>query len=123
MYNPNMADSNSDKLVGVVGDHIVATPGICGGRPRINGHRITVQNIAIWHERGGLTPDEIVADHPGITLADVHAALAYYWDHVEEIRADIQAAEKLAEELGSRSTSLVEEKLRQHGGEGDSVSP
>jgi len=30
---------------------IVQTPGLCGGKPRIDGHRITVQNIAIWHDR------------------------------------------------------------------------
>ncbi len=110
-----------DKMLPVIGEHIVTTAGVCGGKPRIAGHRITVQNVAIWHERGGLTPDEIVAEHPGITLADVHAALAYYWDHVEEVRADIGAGEKIAQELRSQSPSLVEEKLRQRNADGDSV--
>jgi len=38
---------------------IVQTPGVCGGKPRIDGHRITVQNVAIWHERLGRSADEI----------------------------------------------------------------
>ncbi len=41
-------------------EHIVVTPDVAGGKPRISGHRITVQNIVIWHERMGLSADEIV---------------------------------------------------------------
>lgn len=57
--------------------HIEITPGIAGGKPRIAGHRITVQNIVIWHERMGMSVDEIATEYD-LTLADVHAALAYY---------------------------------------------
>jgi uncharacterized protein (DUF433 family) len=76
-------------------EHIEVTPGVCGGKPRIKGHRIKVQHVAIWHERIGLSPDEIVSQHPGLTLADVYAALAYYWDHREQIEADKELAAKL----------------------------
>jgi uncharacterized protein (DUF433 family) len=41
---------------------IVSTPGVCGGRPRIDGHRIQVEDVAIWHERMGMSPDEIVSE-------------------------------------------------------------
>lgn len=109
-----MADIASDKTIPVIGEHIVMTPGICGGRPRIAGHRITVQNVAVWHERGGLTPDEIVAQHPGISLADVHAALAYFWDHADELRESIAADEALADQLRGQSPSLLQEKLGQN---------
>jgi uncharacterized protein (DUF433 family) len=51
--------------------HIVRTPGICGGKPRIDGHRIKVEHIAICHERMGMSPDEIVTCHPTINLAQV----------------------------------------------------
>src|SRR2546421_12085220 len=78
-------------------EHIEITPGVCGGKPRIKGHRIKVQHVVVWHERMGLTPDEIVSQHPGITLADVHAALVYYWDHREQIEADIKEGRELAE--------------------------
>ena len=59
----------------VLDQHIEITPGIAGGKPRVAGHRITVQNIAIWHERMGKEADEIAAEYD-VTLADVYAALA-----------------------------------------------
>src|SRR5580692_11469760 len=62
---------------------IVTTPGVCGGRPRIDGHRVTVEDVAIWHERMGMSPDEIVSAHPSITLSDIHAALGYYYENRE----------------------------------------
>ncbi|WLT37387.1 DUF433 domain-containing protein [Synechocystis sp. B12] len=80
-------------------NHIEITPGTCGGKPRIAGHRITVQDIVIWHERMGLSPDEIVYHHPSITLADVYAALSYYHDHLEEIRQGIIDDKIFAEEM------------------------
>ena len=52
--------------------HIEITPGICGGKPRIAGHRIRVQDIAIWHEKMGLTADDISADY-SLSLADIYS--------------------------------------------------
>src|SRR5262245_3860413 len=66
----------------------VSTPGVCGGRPRIDGHRIRVEDVAIWHERMGMSPYQIVSEFPSLTLADVHAALAYYYGNRERIDAD-----------------------------------
>jgi uncharacterized protein (DUF433 family) len=105
---------------------IVSTPGTCGGRPRIDGHRITVEDIAIWHERMGMSPDEIVSGHPSITLSDVHAALAYYFDHRERIDSDIRERERFVDEMKAKATpSLVQEKLRQRkpNAADDTVSP
>jgi uncharacterized protein (DUF433 family) len=93
---------------------IVSTPGICGGRPRIDGHRIQVEDVAIWHERMGMSPDQIVSEYPSITLADVHAALAYYYENRERVDADIESSKKYAEEMRSKAgPSRLEEKLRQ----------
>ena len=50
-------------------DHIEITPGICSGKPRIVGHRITVAHIAIWHERMGKCADEIATEYD-LTLAE-----------------------------------------------------
>nr|WP_228020091.1 DUF433 domain-containing protein [Sphaerospermopsis sp. LEGE 08334] len=47
-------------MTAVITNHIEITPGICGGKPRIAGHRIKVQNIVIWYERMRMSPDEIV---------------------------------------------------------------
>src|SRR5215813_15141246 len=92
-------------------EHIVATPGTCGGKPRIAGHRIRVQDIALWHERLGYSVAEIVAHYPQLTLAEVHAALAYYYDHQEEIQDDIAQAEALVERMKREIPSKLQEKL------------
>ena len=105
---------------------IVSTPGICGGRPRIDGHRIQVEDVAIWHERMGMRPEEIVAEYPSLTLAEVHAALAYYYDNRERIDADIEDAKRYAEEMKAKSgPSLLQEKLRRRNADAtdDSLPP
>jgi uncharacterized protein (DUF433 family) len=60
--------------------HREITPDVCGGPPRVSGHRIAVEDIAIWHERLGRSVDEIATEN-GLTLAEIHAALSYYHDH------------------------------------------
>ncbi len=79
--------------------HIECTPGICGGKPRIAGHRIRVQDIYVCHELKGLSPDEILQTYPTITLADVHAAMTYYWDHREEIDRQMKEDEEFVVSL------------------------
>jgi len=59
-----------------------------GPRPVVQGTDIKVSQIASEHEHLGMTPDEIVEAHPNLTLADVHAALAYHYDHTELIRQE-----------------------------------
>jgi uncharacterized protein (DUF433 family) len=86
------------KMQTVLNQHIDITPGVAGGKPRIAGHRITVQNIVVWHERMGLGADEIATEH-GLTLSDVYAALAYYYDHHAEIDEFIHADEEFVAEL------------------------
>lgn len=92
-------------------EHIVKTPGICGGRARIAGHRIRVLDIVVWNQMRGYSPDEIVAMFPGISLADVHAALAYYFDNRSEIDAEFAGDEKAAKELLAKHPSKISGKL------------
>jgi len=80
-------------------EHIVKNEGICGGQPRIAGTRIKVQHIVLEYERLGWTPDQICGAHPGLTLADVHAAITYYYDHRDEIDNAIQRDEKFVNRL------------------------
>jgi uncharacterized protein (DUF433 family) len=86
---------STDKAYG----YIVKTPGVCGGKPRVDGTRIRVQDIVINHEELGMSPDEICDALPPLTLAQVYAALAYYFDHRQEILTEIEEAEKSAEEF------------------------
>ncbi len=90
----------------VVTQHVVITPGVVGGKPRIAGRRITVQQIAFWHERLGLSADEIASAYD-LTLGDVYAALAYYHDHSPTIDAAMREDEALVEELRRRVPSRL----------------
>jgi len=92
--------------------YIEVTPGIAGGNPRIAGHRITVQDIAIWHERLGKSPDEIAAEYD-LTLAAVYAALAYYFDHRADIDRTIEEGQAFAEALRQRTPSKLLRKLQE----------
>ena len=95
-----------------VESRITRTAGICGGRACIAGHRVRVLDIVVWHEHQGMTPDEIVTHIPTITLGDVHAALAYYFDHVDEIQLEMRAEREFAEEFRRMHSSTVAAKLR-----------
>lgn len=76
-----------------------------------------MQNIVIWHERMGRSADEIATEY-GLSLADVYAALAYYFDHRDAIDASIREGEAFAEALRARTPSKLRQKLEatsQHG--------
>ena len=81
--------------------HIEKTDGVRAGKPCTTGTRIAVVDVAIAHGQG-YTPEEIkslFSSRP-LTLAEVHAALAYHYDHPEELeeylRRSGQAEEKIA---------------------------
>src|SRR4051794_8881430 len=100
----------------VITQHIAKTPGVCGGRACIAGHRIRVLDIVVWHEKRGFSPDEIVDLFPGITLADVYAALAYYFDNREEIEADFRAESQAADWVSANVPSKIPAELRERRG-------
>lgn len=81
--------------------HIEKTDGVRAGKPCIAGTRIAVVDVAIAHGRG-YTPEEIqnlFSSRP-LKLAEIHAALAYHYDHPEELedylRRSGQAEEQIA---------------------------
>src|SRR5882724_5453358 len=75
-----------------IGTLIERSPEIRKGRPCIAGTGVTVRRIAGWHNLG-LAPEEIAAKIEHLTLAQIHAALAYYHANREEIDSDIAAEE------------------------------
>ena len=93
-------------------EHIEITPGVCGGKPRIAGTRIRVQDIYVWHELQGQSVDEIVSNLPHLALADVHAALSYFFDHAEEIRQQMKADDAFVEAMKQKYPSKLQEKLK-----------
>lgn len=72
-----------------------------GGESRVYivGTRIRVQDVAAEHEFEGLTPEQIAREFPQLTLGQVHAALAYFFDHREEIIAEMKSDSVFAETL------------------------
>lgn len=77
-----------------IGTLITRHPEIHGGCPIIAGTGVTVRRIAAEYKQG-LTSEEIAAEIPHLTLAQVYAALTYYLVNSEAIDADlaVQAAE------------------------------
>lgn len=102
---PRTQHRSSRKSILVYDAHITSTPGTRVGKPRIVGRRITVSDVAIWFLQMGLSVDEIVKDYD-LSHAQVHAALAYYYDHRAEIDAreatDLAAAEALRQQYPSK---------------------
>src|SRR4029450_12500399 len=55
MSTPAVSAAGGTGYIPVIAEHVVVTPGVCGGKPRIAGHRIKVAHVAAWHERAPLT--------------------------------------------------------------------
>jgi uncharacterized protein (DUF433 family) len=95
--------------------HIESSPEVCGGKPRIAGSRVRVQDIVVWTE-AGWSPDEIVGSFPHLTLADVYAALAYYHDHREAIDRQIREDDDFVAALKAKSGPGLLVRVRGEGG-------
>lgn len=78
--------------------HVAKTPGVCGGRARIEGTRIRVYNIAFMHNNGD-TDTKIREAYPDLSGAQIHAAIAYYYDNREEIDAELAEDDTWAKSL------------------------
>jgi uncharacterized protein (DUF433 family) len=96
--------------------HIIQTPGLRGGKPHIAGRRITVSDVAFFHLKWGMSVAQIAADYD-LSLASVHAALAYYFYHRAEIDQRTAEDEAFAEELEKQNPSRFQERLHKLPGE------
>ncbi len=100
------------------------TAGICSGQPHIAGTRIKVKHVYIWVERMGMTPAQVVAQYPHLTMAQVHAALAYYWSNRDEIHQAIETEEKLVAAMKANAgPSRLQERLAERDAADDPLSP
>jgi uncharacterized protein (DUF433 family) len=126
MNTASTPPSTSVPVVGsipVIAEHIGVRPDFCGGEPHILGHRVKVRHVAVWHELGGMSPADIVVTHPTLTLAQVHSALAYYYDHRDEIQKAINEEDTFVEKMKAASApSLLQERLKQRNAADNSVS-
>ena len=87
-----------------IGSLIDRVPATRCGRPKIAGTGVTVMRVAAWYKMG-LTPEEIATQYGHLSLAQVHAALAYYHANPEEIEAELAQEEEFAERVDRESES------------------
>ena len=76
----------------------------CGGQPVVVGTRIRVATILTCY-RQGMSVEEIVQQYSMLKPADVHDALAYAYDHLAEIEADLAADDEATVEARSNPDS------------------
>ncbi len=81
---------------------------IIAGQPMIRERRVKVRMIASMYVRAGAPIDEIMEQY-NISAAEVHAALAYYYDHKDAIETYWEEGEKLLQEVGTP----LEERIAQ----------
>ena len=94
-------------------EHIVINE---AGVPLIEGTTTKVIELVLETQAYGWSPDELQFQHPHLTLGQIHSALAYYWDHKEEIDHDIERrlerVEQIRREVGP---SQLIERLKAKG--------
>ena len=87
--------------------HISKDPSICGGKACLDATRIRVLDI-VELQRAGKKPDEMLQVFAvPLTLAQVHAALAYYYDHRDEIDADAAADDRWQADYERTSSDMT----------------
>ena len=82
---------------------LIRSADVCGGRMRIAGTRVTVNQVAALYNRGE-PPEEIATHFPQLHLAQVYAALAHYHAHRDEIEAELAAEQAEFEQLRGQQT-------------------
>ena len=86
------------------------------GVPYVEGTRMKVEMVAIDRTVWLWDADAIQRQYPDLSLGQIHSALAYYYDHKEEIDAAIEEGERFVEEMRAKhrgDTENLKERLRQ----------
>ena len=60
------------------------------GIPIVAGTNMKVVELVLEKMAYGWSPEELYFQHPHLTLGQIYSALAYYWDHQEELDKDIE---------------------------------
>jgi uncharacterized protein (DUF433 family) len=83
------------------------------GVPMISGTTMKVVELVAEHLAWNWDAGQLQAQHPYLSLGQIHSALAYFHDHEDELRADLERREHLAESMLARvGTTAVGAKLR-----------
>jgi len=91
-------------------DHIVQDK---QGVPWIKGKNVKVIEVALDHLAYGWSADAIHEQHPGLSLAEIHSALAFYYDHQEDLEGQIaRQAQSLKALRSATGSSSLQQRLR-----------
>jgi len=82
----------------LIDSRIVSTPDICAGHPRVTGTRVRVIDIFAWHDGAKKSAEEISFEFD-LQVADVHAALDYYFANIDEIKALVEKDKAFVEQM------------------------
>lgn len=74
---------------------------VLGGQVVVRGTRVTVQSVVGMHF-DGCSPEQIAGTCDGVSVADVHAALAYYYAHQDELDRKHEAEQAAAQEAARK---------------------
>ena len=89
----------------VVYAHIVKEPGYCGGKAAIDANRVRVMNVVFLWKEG-----KIRECYPDLTEGQIHAALSYYYDHVDEIEAELKRDDESAARFETEKAEAIKKR-------------
>ena len=95
----------------VLNGHIEVMPAVRGGKPRLAGTRITVDDVVLMHLRLGQSLEEIAGKYD-LSFAAVYSAMAYYYDHRDEVDQRIEEDQAFVEAFRRENPSPLQAKLR-----------
>ena len=91
--------------------HITKQAEVCGGKAAIDNTRVRVADV-VWLHKEGHTPNQILTSYPQLRLAQVHAALAYYYDHADEFEATFASDEDAEADFERAKAEILGRKQR-----------
>ena len=89
--------------------HITKIPGVCGGKATIDGRRVRVMDIVVLQQQGE-TPEQMLEAYDFLNLAQIHAALSYYYETPEEIDAQLKADEEWDERFEHEKAEFLKHR-------------
>ena len=92
-------------------NRIISTPGICGGQPRITGHRITVKDIVRWFEILQMSADEIAHEFD-LELFDIYLALAFYHANQSQLNEQWEKDDDFVKSIQKQFPSRLKSHLK-----------
>ncbi|WP_229414758.1 MULTISPECIES: DUF433 domain-containing protein [Moorena] len=112
-----MMNAEQTSIQQISTEYIAIDPDFCGGKPRIIGTIMPVATIAKMYLEMGESLEEIASEY-NLSKAAVYAAMAYYYDHREEIDRHTAESAAFVEEMKRNSPpSPLESRLRAIRGE------